>query len=49
MSISQTEGYFENPKYHVLEGPMPFLLAVKRNLSEKVFSYVKAKPTQILP
>ena len=43
MSISQTEGYFENPYYHFLEEPIPFLLAVKRNLGEKVLFSVKTK------
>ena len=32
MPISQTEAYFENPEYRILEEPMLFLLALKRNL-----------------
>ena len=32
MSISQTEGYFENLLYRSLEGPMLFLVALKWNL-----------------
>ena len=29
MPISQTDGYFENPKYSFLEEPMLFLLDLK--------------------
>ena len=29
MQVSQTEGYFENPKYRFLEKSMLFLLALK--------------------
>ena len=29
MPISQTEGYFENRQYRLLEEPMLFLLALK--------------------
>ena len=32
MSISHTEGHFENPKYRFLEESMLFLLALKWNL-----------------
>ena len=32
MSISQTKGYFENPKNRFLEEPMLFPLALKWNL-----------------
>ena len=32
MRISQTESYFENPKYRFLEVPVIFLLALKWNL-----------------
>ena len=42
-TISQTEGYFENPYYRFLEEPMLFLLALKWNLWEKAFSSVKTK------
>ena len=42
MSISQTEGYFENPWYRCLEEPMVFLLALKWKL-RKTFSNVKTK------
>ena len=49
MPISQTEGYFENPLYRVLEEPMFFLLALKWNLQKKRFPVLRQKPTQILP
>ena len=32
MPIFQTESYFENPSYRLLEEPMFFLLALKWNL-----------------
>ena len=32
MPISQTEGYFENPLYSILEEPMLLLLALKWKL-----------------
>ena len=43
MLISQTEGYFKNPKYRFLEESMLFLLSLKWNLCEKAFSSVKTK------
>ena len=43
MPISQTEGYFENPWYRLLEEPVLFLLAWKWNFWEKAFSIVKSK------
>ena len=42
MPISQTEGYFENPQYHLLE-PMLFLLALKQNLYVRALYSVKTK------
>ena len=36
MPISQTKGYFENPKYRLLEEPMLlFLVALKKKPLEK--------------
>ena len=43
MLISQMEGYFENSQYHFLKESVLFLLALKPNLSEKVFFSVKTK------
>ena len=43
MPISQAEGCFENTQYRFLVKPMLFLLALKWNLLEKVFSGVKTE------
>ena len=40
MPISQTEGYFENPKYRFLEKPVLFLFTLKWKLYEKASSNV---------
>ena len=47
MSISQKEGYFENPWYSFLGETLLFLLVLKQNLQEKAFSSdkTKTKPT----
>ena len=47
MSISQTEGYFENGRF--LEEPVLFLLAFKWNLQEKACSCVKTKSNLNFP
>ena len=51
MPVSQTDGYFENPWYGLLEEPLLFLLALKWNLKKKSFSFsvLRQKPTQIFP
>ena len=36
-NVNANEGYFENPWYRSLEGPVFFLLALKWNLLEKAF------------
>ena len=41
--ISQTEGYFENPKYRFLEKLKTFLLALTWNLEDKAFSCAMTK------
>ena len=43
MPISQKEAYFKNPQNCFSEEPILFLLALKWNLYNKVFSYVKTK------
>ena len=35
MPVSQTDGYFENPWYGLLEEPLLFRLALKWNLKKK--------------
>ena len=49
MPISQTEGYFENPYYCILEEHMLFLLPLKKNSKKKCFRMLRQKPTEILP
>ena len=44
MPIYQMVGYFENPKYHMLEEYVVFLLTLKSNLKEKAFQ----NPAQML-
>ena len=43
MPIFKTQSYFKNLYYRFLDGPILFLLTLKRSLSEKAFFCVKTK------
>ena len=50
MSISQTEGYIENPWYHVLEENLcSFRWRENETSMKKRFPVLRQKLTQILP